>query len=632
MFLFYCRRQTKYPEFHRMPAMMMNEAERGGTKKHIRIRADAQDIPPHLPPTQQRNIRFSQRPSSAHNPSTQPLPFLKLRRWRPLSAGGNTTQHSFQARGSIRETQVPKPPVKSNQKPTESKSKRELTLSERNYKKSRLMKFTYPTQMHNWVGPQPNEVPSMLKRSVPRCLQRGYYYARLPQRYACHYAPWKSITHVNRHHFTSFSLPHPRNKKEQEALEVKAKNTPRTPRHVVKESDTDNDGETAENVLELVPSADNNDDDQNVSKNGSYHYVYEESDTNQAKGPNEEAHSVKSARSEEYEYQEIPNNRKKDENDTDDYDNNFDKEEHRNGNGSDNSDKGGVNSDIDDDTDNNNEEKSSSRRSSKISNGSSKGRRRDGRIDDDIDSEAKSIAVEEEPTSRRSSRVSVHSSRGRRDSSNESIIDEVESTKAKDATKTRVSIASEEEIVEDDETNKSAKPESKGRISSSEAESVGSDDDEDTKKRKHIRPNASNKSKSSVRSNGSGSESDEEKELDTERKTAVSGRKSSASSNRKRSITSQQSQQSTTDSRKNSISKRKGSVSTRKSSIVSERKDSITSQNSYVASSSHEALQSRKSSTTSNRKDSVVSQKSDACSQKDSASRRSVDSDRENKR
>ena len=608
--------------------MMAGEKERGGAKKHIQIRADSQDIPPHLPLTQQRNIRFSQRPSSAHNPCTQPLPFLKLRRWRPLSAGGSTTLHSSQAKGKISETEVSKPPVKSNKAPMESKSKRELTLSERNYKKSRLMKFTYPTQMHNWVGPQPNEAPSMLKRSVPRCLQRRNYYARLPQRHACHYAPWKSITHVNRHQFTSFSLPHPRNKKEQEALAVKAKNTPRTPRHAVKEPDTDNEDETVQNVLELAPSADNHDDDdENISKNGSYHYVYEESNTNQTEDPTEEAHSVKSARSEEYEYQEIPINRQKNGNDTEDYENDFDQEEHRNGNRSENSDESGVNNDTDDDTHNNNKRKSSSRRSSKISNGSSKGKRRDGSVDDDID--------EDFSTSRKSSRVSAHSSRGRRDSSNESIIDEVESTKAKDLTKIRDSIASEEIVEENDETNKSAKPESKGRRSSSEAESVGSDDAEDTEKRKHCRPNSSNKNKSFVRSSDSSSESGEEKELDTGRKTAVSSRKNSVSSNRKQSIISQES---TIGSRKNSISKRKGSASTRKSSIVSDRKDSITSQNSYVShrrsseASRNKTLESRKNSIASDRKDSVVSQKSVACSQKDSASRRSVDSDGESKR
>ena len=625
-----------------MPAMMTDETERGVTKEHIRIREDSQDIPPQLPPTQQRNIRFPPRPSSGHNPSTQPLPSLKLRRWRPLSAGGNTTLHSSQAKGNVSGSKVPKPPVKSNQKPAESKSKRELTLSERNYKKSRLMKFTYPTQMHNWVGPQPNEVPNMLKRSVPRCLQRGNYYARLPQRHACHYAPWKSITHVNRHQFTSFSLPHPRNKKEQEALEVKAKNTPRTPRHVVKESDTENDDEATQNVLELAASADDHDDDENVSKNGSYHYVYEESNTNQAKdlngSDNEDGHSVKSARSEEYEYQEIPTNKKKDVKDTDDYENDFDKEEQdiRNGNRSDDSNESGVNSDIDDDTDNDNNRKSSSRRSSKISKDSSKGRRRsNSSINDDIEDETRSIAAQEQPTSRRSSRVSNHSSRSRRDSSNESIIDEVESTKAKGPTKRRDSIASEDEIVEEDDetTNKSEKLESKGRGSSSEAESVGSDNDEDTKKHKPSRPSSSNKSKSSIRSNVS--ESDEEKELDTGRKAAVTSRHSSASSKRKRSITSQQN---IAESRKNSISKRKSSVSARKSSIVSDGKDSVTSKNSYVASrrssaaSRNEAQQSRKNSIASNRKDFVVSQKSAANGQKDSVSRRSADSDEESKR
>ena len=624
-----------------MPAMMTDETERGVTKKHTRIREDCQDIPPQLPPTQQRNIRFPQRPSSAHNPSTQPLPSLKLRRWRPLSAGGNTTLHSSQAKGNVSGSKVPKPPVKSNQKPAESKSKRELTLSERNYKKSRLMKFTYPTQMHNWVGPQPNEVPNMLKRSVPRCLQRGNYYARLPRRHACHYAPWKSITHVNRHQFTSFSLPHPRNKKEQEALEVKAKNTPRTPRHVVKESDTENDDEATQNVLELAASVDDHDDDENVSKNGSYHYVYEESNTNQAKdlngSDNEEGHSVKSARSEEYEYQEIPTNKKKDGKDTDDYEDDFDKEEQdiRNGNRSDDSHESGVNSETDEDTDNYNKKKSSSRTSRKISNDSSKEKRSNSSINDDIEDKTRSIAAQEQPTSRRSSRVSNHSSRSRRNSSNESIIDEVESTKAKGPTKRRDSIASEDEIVEEDDetTNKSEKLESKGRGLSSEAESVGSDNDEDTKKHKPGRPSSSNKSKSSIRSNVS--ESDEEKKLETGRKAAVTSRHSSASSKRKRSITSQQN---IAESRKNSISKRKSSVSTRKSSIVSDGKDSVTSKNSYVASrrssaaSRNEALQSRKSSIASNRKDSVVSQKSASNGQKDSVSGRSADSDVESKR
>ena len=610
--LFFFRKVSKYPHYSDIMPAMVTEHNHGGVdgKKRVRIRTDFLEEPTFLPPKQYNtNTHKLQRPSSAHTPSTQPLLSLNLRRWRPVSARGNTAHCASQrplsalTTGNNTVNKVPKPSSKTNQEPAESRSRRELTKSERNNKKARLMRFTYPTQMHNWVGPQH---PIMLKRSVPRCLQRGNYYARLPQKQACHYAPWKSITHVSKHQFTSFSLPHPRNRKEQEALEVKAKSTPRTPHHIVQPSDGADENQPTENIMELRAAEDGN-EDENASNNGSYHYVYEESDAKKAKeeaysddyeeeeDENEDSHSTKSKESQKYEYQEIPKSRKKTKDDGDEYYDDFDKEEQDTWNG--NKEESDSNNEIDDETNSTKKDKSGSRRSSKISNHSSRGKRDSS--NDSIEDEVDSSHKREKINSRRSSRIS-NSSIGRRDSGHDSIEDEMDSPKTKEPPGKRDSSLEGDVIDEYDDIQRETKkaPTKQRRLSgSSEAESVG-DDDEGTSKKNRREPG--NKGKSTKRSNSSSSDSEEERQIKTDRKSSVSSRKSSIVS-----------QRSSASGRKSSIANRKESVSSRKSSIVSNRKDSVVSNNSYHPSD-------RKDPT----KDSVLSRKNSVTSQKSYSSSR----------
>ena len=577
--------------------LLKQEQISGGSvqsKKRVRIRTDTQEIPAHLP-LQHKSLTYpSQRPRSAQTPNTQPLHPIRLRRWRPLSAGGNAVHSSSQRSlstqakgdddGHATGNKIPEPPVKINQGSAESKSKEALTKLERNYKKSRLLRFTYPTQMHNWVGPKPSQVPSILKRSVPRCLQRSNYYARLPQRQACLYAPWKSITLVNKHTFSSFSLPHPRNKKEQEAIEVKAKTTTRTPRHAGLLSDAERGNEPKENIMELTPASD---PDEEINENGSYHYVYEESNKCQAKEENDneddDAHSVKSNVSEEYERQEILRSNKTDTYNSDGYEEDFDQEEQ------DRSIRNGRKID-------------SSKECESIS---------------DSEDETESADKKDKSNLGKHSRLSNQGSKGRRDDSVESIEDEMESRKSKESSKKRDSSASEDEIPEEsNDENEKSSSKSRRQSSSSEAESVGDENVQDKNSVTSKKSKESTSSKKSRNTSSTSSESEEEMKPSTSRKSSVPSKRSSISSRRssiassgKDSFPSKHSyatsrksspvnRDDTVSSRKNSVASygkgsvvsRKDSVSSTKNSITNHRSDSIASPNSYVPSRKNSAV------------------------------------------